>query len=206
MELAELLNRVTSTLERLRIPYLVTGSVATIAYGEPRLTNDIDLVVRLLPAQIQPLCDAFPESEFYISAEVAMDAVEHQGQFNILHPASGLKIDVMIPDDSEFNHSRFRRLRQVPIAPGVRAAFASPEDVILKKLEYFREGGSDKHLRDIAGVLKITGAELDHRYVAAWADRLGLAGLWREALEAAAVGNNPSRGTRDAGQGSETDE
>ena len=136
MELAELLSHVTSSLDQLRIPYLVTGSMATIAYGEPRLTNDIDLVVRLLPRQVGSLCDAFPEDEFYVSRESAMDSVKMSGQFNILHPKSGLKIDVMVADDSDFNESRFGRARLLSVAPGVTAAFASPEDVILKKLEW----------------------------------------------------------------------
>jgi hypothetical protein len=63
-------------------------------------------------------------------------------------------------------------------APDYDAVFASPEDVILKKLEYHREGGSDKHLRDIAGVLKISGDPLDLAYLDDWSSRLGLADLW----------------------------
>jgi len=184
MELAELLSRVTSTMDRLGVPYLVTGSMATIAYGEPRLTNDIDLVVRLSPLQVDPLCDAFPEDEFYVSREAALDSAKMWRQFNILHPKSGLKIDVMVADDSDFNASRFGRARFLSVAPDVTAAFASPEDVILKKLEYFREGGSEKHLRDIAGVLKIMGPELDQRYIVIWARRLGLSALWSEVSEA----------------------
>ena len=115
-----------------------------------------------------------------------MDSAKRWGQFNILHPTSGLKIDVMVADDSEFNASRFGRARLLSVAPDVVAAFASPEDVILKKLEYFRKGGSDKHLRDITGVLKIMGPELDHQYLTVWARRLGLTDLWREACEVAA--------------------
>ena len=185
MELAELLCHVTSTLDQLEIPYLVTGSMATIAYGEPRLTNDIDLVVRLSPLQVDSLCDAFPGDEFYVSREAALDSARMWRQFNILHPKSGLKIDVMVADDSDFNASRFGRARLLSVAPDVTAAFASPEDVILKKLEYFREGGSEKHLRDITGVLKIMGSDLDHRYLAVWARRLGLSALWREVSAAA---------------------
>ncbi len=186
MELAELLSHVTSSLDQLGIPYLVTGSMATIAYGEPRLTNDIDLVVRLFPRQVDSLCDAFPADEFYVNREAAMVSVKMSRQFNILHPKSGLKIDVMVADDSDFNESRFGRARLLSVAPGVTAAFASPEDVILKKLEWFREGGSEKHLRDISGVLKIMGSELDQRYLLVWARRLGLSSLWREVSEAAA--------------------
>jgi len=185
MELIELLTRVTDSLDQLGIPYLVTGSMATIAYGEPRLTNDIDLVVRLSPLQVPSLCDAFPEDEFYVSREAALDSARRWRQFNILHPKSGLKIDVMVADDSDFNASRFGRARLLSVAPDVTATFASPEDVILKKLEYFREGGSEKHLRDISGVLKIMGPELDQQYLVVWARRLGLSALWREICEAA---------------------
>ena len=188
MELSELLRFVTGTLDRLGIPYLVTGSMATIAYGEPRLTNDIDLVVRLSPQQVLPLCEAFPEGRFYLSREAALEAAERCGQFNVLHPLSGLKIDLMVADDSEFNASRFGRVRLIALAPDVSASFASPEDVILKKLEYYREGGSDKHLRDIAGVIKVMGHDLDRHYLEAWARRLGLSRLWRKVSETADTG------------------
>ena len=103
-------------------------------------------------------------------------------------PAERLEIDVMVAEDSSFNASRFDRLRPIHLAAGVTAAFASPEDVILKKLEVSREGGSDTHLRDIAGVIRIMGSELDHEYVEAWALRLGLLKLWHTVVEAAESG------------------
>jgi len=184
MELAELLGLVTSVLDGLGVPYLVTGSMATIAYGEPRLTNDIDVVVRLSAHQVGPLCDAFPEDAFYVAREAALDAVQRGGQFNILHPGSGLKVDVMVAEDSAFNASRFGRGRVLAVAKGVAADFASPEDVVLKKLEYYREGGSEKHLRDIAGVLRIVGPELDRGYIAEWAERLAVLELWERVSQA----------------------
>ncbi len=187
MELSDLLRRVTGIMDRLGIAHFVTGSVATIAYGEPRLTNDVDLVVRLAPRQVGPLCEAFPQDEFYISPEAAIDAVERRGQFNILHPASGLKIDLMVAGDSDFDQIRFERVRLLSVGTETPVAFASPEDVILKKLQYFGEGGSDKHLRDISGVLKVMGPEIDMRYLLSWAMRLGVSVLLREVLEAAGI-------------------
>jgi len=184
MDLSELLERVTRTLEELSIPYLVTGSVATIAYGEPRFTNDVDVVVRLPLNAIEHVLAAFPEEEFYLSREAMRDAVLRSTQFNILHPRSGLKIDVIVADDSEFNSSRFDRSRRLAISPTRSATFASAEDVILKKLEYYREGGSDKHLRDIAGVIAVVGKDLDLDYVERWAERLGLGDLWNDILRA----------------------
>lgn len=178
MEQSELLRLVIATLERLRLRYFVTGSTATIFFGEPRFTNDIDLVVDLPAERIGELCAAFPADAFYLEEESVRRAVRNRGQFNIIHPASGLKVDMVVPAENAFNRSRFARTRRVRPAPDYDAAFASPEDVILKKMEYYREGGSDKHLRDIAGVLKISGGQLDRPYIDEWSDRLGLAEIW----------------------------
>jgi hypothetical protein len=178
MEQDELLRRVIETLERLRLPYLVTGSIATILYGEPRFTNDIDVVVQLPPRAVAALVEAFPAPEFYADVEQISDAIARRSQFNVIHPASGLKVDFLIPAMDAFDRSRFARARRVRPALELEASFAAPEDVILKKLQYYAEGGSEKHLRDIAGILRISPAEVDRGYVADWAKRLGLSEVW----------------------------
>lgn len=183
MEQSELLQYIVGTLERLGFRYFVTGSMATIFFGEPRFTNDIDIVVDLPASRIAELCAAFPSPEFYLSEETVRRAVSHRGQFNIIHPSSGLKADVMVPSDSPFNRSRFTRTRTVKPSPDFEAVFSSPEDVILKKMEAYLEGGSEKHLRDIAGVLKISGEHLDRSYIEDWADRMGTAEVWEEILK-----------------------
>jgi hypothetical protein len=175
MDISELLRYVAGVLERLGIPYFVTGSVATIFFGEPRLTNDIDIVIDLPPNRIPALCAAFP-GEFYLSEEAVRRAVSRRGQFNVIHPTSGLKVDLIVTSGSAFDRSRFFRVRRLT---------PSPEDVILKKLEFYQEGGSDKHLRDIASILKVSGETLDRTYIAEWADRLGLAEIWREVRDRA---------------------
>jgi hypothetical protein len=183
VEQDDLLRRAVGAFERLGLRYFVTGSVATIFYGEPRFTADIDVVVDLPAVRIPGLCAEFPSPEFYLSEESARRAVARRGQFNLIHPTSGLKLDFMIPADTEHNRSRFARVRKLSSGPGFEALFASPEDVILKKLEFYREGGSDKHLRDIASVLKTSGHTLDLEYLATWARRLGVDDLWRAVLE-----------------------
>ncbi|MFN0196069.1 MAG: hypothetical protein ACKVT0_04945, partial [Planctomycetaceae bacterium] len=169
---SELLGVVAGFLEREQIPYFVTGSLATIAYGEPRFTIDIDMVVSLSAEKINLLCDTFQPPEFYISEDAVRRAIKSRRQFNIIHTTSGLKVDVMIPTDSEFNHLRFARAVQLSAGGDVCAWFASPEDVILKKLEYFREGGSEKHIRDILGVLRIKGSAIDREYISDWASKM----------------------------------
>lgn len=179
---AELLERLANTLEELRIPYLVTGSVATIAYGEPRFTNDIDIVVKLLPQQVDAFCSAFPSGEFYVSPEAVIDAIARHSQFNILYPKAGLKIDVMVAEDSDFNYSRFSRAKRLRVAPDREVSFASPEDVIIKKLAFYQDGGSEKHLRDIRGVLAVMDEKIDRSYIDRWVAKLGLAEVWSAVL------------------------
>ena len=178
MDQDELLRQVVGTLARLDLEYLVTGAMATILYGEPRFTNDIDIVVQLPPERIDDLVQAFPSDEFYLDLERVQQAVESKGQFNVIHPASGLKIDFVIPAMDEFDRSRFARARKFRPAADYEATFASAEDVIVKKLQFYAEGGSDKHLRDIAGVLRISPSDVDRDYVTDWANRLGLRNIW----------------------------
>jgi hypothetical protein len=178
VEPTDLLRFIATALERLGLRYLVTGSTATTAYGTPRLTNDIDVVVDVPATRVAEFCAAFPESEFYLSADAVAQAVAQRGQFNILHPKSGLKIDVMVASESEFDRSRLQRGRRLSVFPDLSVTFASPEDVMLKKMEYYQQGGSEKHLRDIAGVLQTRGPQIDYGYMAEWSARLGLSEVW----------------------------
>lgn len=182
MDQDELLRKVIRSLEAVGLRYLVTGSIATSLYGEPRFTNDIDVVVDLPRERIPELLREFPAEEYYLSEESVRRAVERRTQVNVIHPRSGLKIDLMIAADDPFDRSRFSRGRKLHPAPDYQATFAAPEDVILKKMEYYRDGGSDKHLRDIAGVLAVSGAEVDREYVTAWAERLELSEIWQRIL------------------------
>ncbi|MBI5555023.1 MAG: hypothetical protein HY920_04110 [Elusimicrobia bacterium] len=174
----DLLHKVVEIFERLKIPYLVTGSVAAMAYGEPRFTNDIDIVAAIKEQHIPDLLAAFPVEEFYLDADMIKEAIRDKRQFNIIHPASGLKVDVMIRHDTAFDESRFSRIRRIQPAESYQANFAAPEDVIIKKMEYYQAGGSEKHLRDITAILLISGKSIDWKYLSHWAERLGLMEIW----------------------------
>ena len=179
MEQSEFLRYVVDALEQLGIRYFVTGATASIFYGEPRFTNDIDVVVDLGREDVPRFCAQFPAEDFYLSEEAAVRAVEQKGIFNILHPASALKVDVIVPADTMFNRSRFARIQRVRPDEDLEAAFSSAEDVIVQKMDFFRQGGSEKHLRDIASILRISGDSLDLEYIEGWADHLGLETIWR---------------------------
>ena len=96
MGLYELLQQVITAFEELNIDYLVTGSIASMAYGEPRLTNDIDIVADIKIEQVRLLERYFPHEEFYFDAEMVREAIIHKSQFNLIHAGSGLKVDVIL--------------------------------------------------------------------------------------------------------------
>jgi hypothetical protein len=178
MDQFDLLEYVVRVLNDMKIPYFVTGGVASIFYGEPRFTNDIDLVCEIRENHIDRLCQSFPPEDFHISREAIIGALKHKTQFNIIHPGSGLKVDVMISRDDEFDLNRFHRAGKLHKIRDTGIFFASPEDVIIKKMEYYREGASEKHIRDILSMLKISGEVIDRKYIEQWAEKKNLTEIW----------------------------
>lgn len=173
----ELLRYLVEALEDLNIPYAVVGSIASIAYGEPRTTVDIDVVVDVAPEDVENLKTRFPDPPFHLDEESARRAIKARSQFNVIHPKSGFKIDLH-PTDDRIARSQIRRSRKIEVGPDLRPRFSPPEEIIIKKMEYFREGGSDKHLRDIASMISVSGDHIDQRLVEEWAERLDLIEIW----------------------------
>ena len=188
MNQAELLRYLVEAFEALGIEYMISGSQASILYGEPRFTQDIDVVAEITPTHVPGLLERFPFPEFYLSEEAVLEAIQARGQFNIIHAASGLKIDVLLVKHTPYDRHEFERRQRQPLLPGKDAYFARPEDVIIYKMLYFREGRSERHLRDIASMLRVSGAEIDTRYVDEWAQRLGLSDIWETVRRRAGTG------------------
>jgi hypothetical protein len=185
MREADLIELFVAPLERLGVRYLVTGSVAATLYGEPRATHDIDLVANLSAEDGERLTAAFPAASFYTPpAEViALEAArEGRGHFNVIHSESGLKADFYLAGRDPLHAWAFRHAREYSIA-GLRVRLAPAEYVILRKLEFYREGGSEKHLRDIRSMLALSPEALDRRDLADWIHRLGLERQWAEVGE-----------------------
>jgi hypothetical protein len=175
----------TQRLNSLGVAYMVSGSVAVIIYGEPRLTHDVDLIVVLEWEDIARLREAFPPAEFYCPPveviEVEM-AREQRGHFNIIHHETGFKADVYLSGRDPLHAWGLAKARQLEV-DGQVLVVAPPEYVILRKLEYFRDGGSEKHLRDIRSMLDtspvaIQNAELEQQIAAR-----GLQEAWRQLQE-----------------------
>jgi len=178
----ELLAYAIGALDRAGIRYMVVGSFTSGAYGEPRLTNDIDIVIDVTPDAIDSIVAAFGPADFYVSREAAHAALHQGGQFNVLHPESGNKIDFMIARTDSWGREQLRRRRRIALLPDVEAYAACPEDVIIGKLIYYKEGGSEKHLRDIAGILRTGSFAIDYEYISRWSQDLGLSEPWNAVL------------------------
>lgn len=172
----------TQRLNALGVAYMVSGSVAVIIYGEPRLTHDVDLIVVLDWNHVGRLPDMFPPGEFYCPpAEViAVEASrEQRGHFNIIHHETGFKADFYLSGRDPLHAWGLARAREIEVE-GQVLVVAPPEYVILRKLEYFREGGSEKHLRDVRSMLDtspqaINMADLEQQITAR-----GLQEAWQE--------------------------
>jgi hypothetical protein len=169
-------------LEVAGVPYLVSGSVATAIYGEPRNTLDIDLAVFPTPSQIATFPLLYPEMDFYLPP-VDIILLEcrrtSRGHFNIIHHATGLKADIYPSQNHPYLQWAMAH-RQRVATPAAEISLAPPEYVILHKLEFYREGGHQKHLRDIAGV--INQSSLDLTFLAAATATLRLENEWHAAL------------------------
>ena len=175
----------TQRLNTLGVPYMVSGSVAVIIYGEPRLTHDVDLIVVLDREHIARLPEVFPPAEFYcpptevITVEAAR---EQRGHFNIIHHETGFKADVYLSGRDPLHAWGLARARRLEVEDKV-VVVAPPEYVILRKLEYFREGGSEKHLRDIRSMLDTSWDAIDRAVLEQQITARGLQEAWRQVQE-----------------------
>jgi hypothetical protein len=177
----ELLRYAAIALEDCGIEYALVGSLASSTWGEIRFTQDIDFVVRLSRVQGENLCEAFSGDEFYISLPAVRTAVEKQTQFNVIYPSTHNKIDFMVIGQDGWAKSQIERRQLRNPSGNFECYVAAPEDVILGKLLYYREGGSDKHLRDIRGIFAVSGEIIDLGYLEKWVAELGLIEVWGEA-------------------------
>ena len=180
---------VLSALDACRIPYMVAGSVAAMLYGEPRMTNDMDVVVELGSHQVDGLLAHFGGDDFYApSADFIRSVIVKGGSVAIIHVPSASKVDLIVRRRTDFGEHEFSRRQRMPFAEQLDAVVATPEDVIVSKLASYAEGHSEKHLVDIAGILRVSAGRIDEPYVESWVTRLGLQDGWRAAKRLADAG------------------
>jgi hypothetical protein len=182
---------VVDALEGLGIPYLIGGSLASALHGVVRATLDAAVLADMHPQHAEPFTRALGEA-FYVDADMIRQAIRQRTSFNVIHLETMFKVDVFIPKDRPFDQVQLgrRQAHTVSRAAESRAYFATPEDVVLSKLEWYRMGGeqSGQQWRDVLGVLKAQGALLDHTYLRHWAQQLRISDLLDRALTEAGSG------------------
>ena len=177
MHVPELHRRIIAPLAALSIPYMVTGGVAAIVYGEPRLTNDVDIVVRLAPADARRLRTAYPTGEYYVPPVETLDEEASRGSgghFNVLHLPTAMRGDFYVAGDDELAAWGLERRRRIPL---------DAEEMWLAPIEYvIAMELSERHLRDVARMLRISDSLVDRDAVRHWIVRLGLSAQWDAAV------------------------
>ena len=184
--LARFLGKLVGRLDSAGIPHMLTGSVASTYFGEPRQTRDVDLVVDPDPAALDRFAAAWKD-DGYLDASVAREALAAGGMFNVLDFETGWKADLIVRKKRAFSASEFDRRRPARLL-GVDTWIASPEDVILSKLEWAGQSGSTRQLDDATAVVRVTAGALDLAYLERWARDLAVEGLLARVLKEEVTG------------------
>jgi hypothetical protein len=174
----EVLKIVSERLEAARIPFMLTGSFAMAYYGQPRMTRDLDLVVSLGKEDVQGIVAVF-SPDFYIDADDVRTAILMQRMFNLMHNATGIKVDLIVRKSAEYRKVEFARRQSVEIS-GVKTWIVSREDLILSKLVWAEEAKSELQRRDVKNLLDET---VNREYLSHWAGRLGVTEILEEIAE-----------------------
>jgi len=179
-----------SVFEQLNIRYYITGGVAAIAYGEPRTTQDIDLVIEVATGSIDTLVSILEQSGFYVPLGAVEDVKTGRGQvLSVTHIEQVLRADIVINSDSPFDCSKMNRRQLIAIDLAGEALYwvGTPEDIILAKLLWGQRSSSEKQWRDVLAVLKVQQEALDYGYLSEWAEQLDLSDLLNQAMVEAGI-------------------
>jgi hypothetical protein len=182
MQPGDLLAEMAQRLEAAGIPYMVVGSLAGSFHGHPRTTADIDIVIDPSAAALRAFIEGLPADDYYVSEAAAVEAFERRASFNVIEQATGWKADLLIKRDRPFSTTEFER-RATARLFGRDTPVATAEDTIIAKLEWAAAGESERQLRDVAGILEVSGQNLDRDYISRWVRQLGLDGAWRRARD-----------------------
>ena len=169
----DFLLHLTGALDKAQVPYMLTGSVASSLYGEPRATRDLDVVVALTRGQIEAVLDALSKG-CYISRAAAHEALVNASSFNVIEIEAGWKADLIVRKDRPFSLAEFARRRKASVL-GLQIWVATPEDIILSKLAWGKQSGSEMQVRDALGVAAVQYESLDRDYLRQWAMELDVA-------------------------------
>ena len=178
--LAKSLRTIADWLDGADVPFMLAGSFASTYHGHPRTTQDIDIVIDPAHEALLRFVDSLPADRTYVDRMTAIEAFRHRDMFNVIDLETGWKVDLILRKERPFSISEFNR-REAVEWMGVRLFIATAEDVILSKLEWARlSGGSERQMRDVAGVLEMHNERLAIAYIEKWLDALAVRTQWEE--------------------------
>ncbi len=191
LDITSFLKLVLEALEASRVEYLIGGAVAEWAWGEPRATQDLDIVINLPIKTVSRLSKELEKRNMLVPADIILDTMmeDHADiPLNAIHIYSGLKADLYLMREGDaLRKSAFQRRLLVDYGPPIGEVYVhSPEDLILYKLMYLGLSGQPKHARDISAILRSKKDQLDSGYIEGWVDQLGLGSVWKEILDSIA--------------------
>ena len=175
------LKHMVELLGQAGVPYMLAGSMGSSFHGEPRATNDIDIVIAPSSSQLITFLHSLGD-DFYVSHEAAMDALANASMFNVIDMEMGWKADLIIRRQRVFSLTEFDRRRRTKVL-GIDVWVVSPEDVILSKLEWIKDRDSELHFRDALGVAMVQYESLDQDYLTRWSRELGVEDLFARLLD-----------------------
>lgn len=178
----DLIRHVVAALDAAGVPYMLTGSFASSLHGIPRSTQDVDFVISPDDRSIEGLIGHFPSNRYYLSRAAAINAVRQESLFNVIDLETGWKIDFIVRKGREFSRAEFERRTRIELL-GVGVFVATPEDVLISKMEWAKRSGSERQIEDAAGIVRTQGRQLDFGYVERWVRGLELQPQWGAALE-----------------------
>ena len=181
----DFLAMILTVLENAEIEYMIGGAIAVWPWGEPRSTQDVDLVIHLKAEQVKALSDELEKVEIFLPADIIIENLyETRGDLplNAIHGSSGYKAEMfLVREDDALRNAAFARRVQVDFGERVGKVYVhSPEDIIIYKLLYYALSQQTKHIRDIGSILKIKGDELNYAYIEKWVQEKELGAIWNE--------------------------
>jgi hypothetical protein len=184
VSVTEVLENLRTALDGVGVPYMITGSLVSSVHGVPRATQDIDVVIEPSREQLSALMEYFGEPTYDSDKDDAFDALRRRTMFSVIDRRGIWKIDFIVRKERPFSRREFGRRQKVEIL-GVSLYAATPEDVLLPKLEWAKLGESERQIRDAAGIIQIQGTKLDVDYVERWVAALDIEDQWHTARERA---------------------
>ncbi len=176
---------ILDVLKKSGIEYMLGGAIAVWPWGEPRSTQDVDLVIHLKAEQVSKLSAELEKVEIYLPPDIIMEnLIDTRGDLpiNAIHGFSGYKAEMfLMREDDALRKTAFSRRVSVDFGDEIGRVFVhSPEDIILYKLIYYSLSQQSKHIRDIASIMKIKGGDLDYGYIQKWAIEKELMDIWND--------------------------